>query len=40
MGVVIDRHLNWASLVKSIKCKLAGGIGILGKARKVIHQLY
>ena len=36
LGVIIDEHLNWASHIKTIKCKLARGIGILCKARKVL----
>ena len=35
-GVIIDEHLNWASHIKNIKCKLARGIGILCEARKVL----
>ena len=36
VGVIIDEHLNWASHIKTIKCKLARGIGMLCKARKVL----
>ena len=36
-GVIIDEHLNWASHIKTIKCKIARGIGILCKARKVVN---
>ena len=34
--VRIDEHLNWASHIKTTKCKLARGIGILCKARKIL----
>ena len=34
LGVIIDEHLNWASHIKTIKCKSASGIGILRKAEE------
>ena len=33
---MIDEHLNWASHIRTIKCELACGIGILCKATKVL----
>ena len=36
LGGIIDEHLNWESHIKTNKCKLACGIGILCKARKVL----
>ena len=36
LGVIIDEHLNWASHIETIKCKLAREIGILCKARKIL----
>ena len=45
LGVIIDQHLNWSEHIMCVKRKIAKGIGILFKARKVlpmttVHNLY
>ena len=37
VSVIIDEHLNLASHIKISKCKLARGIGISCKARKLLR---
>ena len=36
LGVIIDECLNWTNHINTVKCKVARGIGILCKARKVL----
>ena len=45
LGIILDNKLNWNSHIAYIKNKIAKGMGILLKARKVLkrsvlHQLY
>ena len=45
LGIILDNKLNWTSHIAFIKNKIANGMGILLKARKVLkksvlHQLY
>ena len=36
LGVIIDEHVKWSEHIMSIKSKMAKGIGILYKAKKIL----
>ena len=38
LGVIIDDRLNWSNHISSIKTKIAKGIGIIYKAKKLLNE--
>ena len=40
LGIILDNKLNWTSHIAYIKYKIAKGMGILLKARKVLKRVF